>query len=66
MLHKGTWPSGHGADGLMVGLDDLGGLFQPYPCHKGGVGTNFEPSGMFSGCQTQVVCHCEGEIEEGT
>ena len=26
---KGTWYSGHGGDGLTVGLDDLGGLFQP-------------------------------------
>ena len=28
MWHCGTWVSGHGADGLMVGLEDLSGLFQ--------------------------------------
>lgn len=26
-------------------------------------GANFKPSRMFSGCQTQDVCLCEGEIE---
>jgi len=26
---KGTWFSKHGGDGLLVGPDDLGGLFQP-------------------------------------
>ena len=25
----GTWLSGHGGDGSMVGLDDRSGLFQP-------------------------------------
>lgn len=28
-LSKETWFSGHGRDGLMVGLDDLGCLLQP-------------------------------------
>ena len=28
-LSQVTWLSGHGRDGLMVGLDDLRGLFQP-------------------------------------
>jgi len=27
--HRGTWFSVHGGDGLMVGPDDLSGLFQP-------------------------------------
>jgi len=30
MWHRGTWVSGHGGDGLMVGFDDIRGLFQPY------------------------------------
>ena len=29
MWHWGTWLSGHGGHGLMVGLDGLRGLFQP-------------------------------------
>jgi len=29
MWHQGTWFSGHGGGGLMVGLDNLIGLFQP-------------------------------------
>jgi len=29
MWHLGTWFSRHGGVGLMVGLGDLGGLFQP-------------------------------------
>jgi len=29
LWHFGTWFSRHGGDGLMVGLDDLGGLLQP-------------------------------------
>jgi len=29
VFHFGTWFSRHGGVGLMVGLDDLGGLFQP-------------------------------------
>jgi len=29
MWQLGTWFSGRGGDGLMVGLDDLRGLFQP-------------------------------------
>jgi len=28
-IHVGTWFSGHGGDGVTVGLDDLRGLFQP-------------------------------------
>jgi len=29
MWHFGTWFSKHGGGGLMIGLDDLRGLFQP-------------------------------------
>lgn len=29
MPEGGTWLSGHGGDGLAIGLDDLSGLFQP-------------------------------------
>ena len=29
MQHRGAWLSGHGGDGLMVGLDDVSGLLQP-------------------------------------
>lgn len=29
MWHRGAWFSGHGGDRLMIGLDDLGGSFQP-------------------------------------
>ena len=29
MWHLRTWFSRHGGDGVMVGLGDLGGLFQP-------------------------------------
>jgi len=28
MWHLGKWVTGHGGDGLMVGLDDRCGLFQ--------------------------------------
>jgi len=27
--YLGVWITGHGGDGLMVGLDELSGLFQP-------------------------------------
>lgn len=28
--YKGTWLGGYGGGGLMVVLDDLNGIFQPY------------------------------------